>query len=93
LRVGAGLATARDIPHDCAEWLAEGARHGPVQDGCVLRGGRGGADLLALRALANQPLRRLAKIDPDPVAAWRRGDATAVDALARLELGRLGLRR
>ena len=42
LRVGGGVATARDIPHDCAEWLAEGARHGPVQDGCVLRGGRGG---------------------------------------------------
>jgi hypothetical protein len=51
-----------------------------------------GRDLLALRALANQPLRRPAKIDADPVAAWRRGDPTTVDALAALELRRLGVR-
>jgi hypothetical protein len=57
-----------------------------------LRGGTAGRDLLALRALANQPLRRLAKVDADPVAAWRRGDASTVDALAQLELRRLGLR-
>jgi hypothetical protein len=57
-----------------------------------LRAGPAGRDLLALRALANQPLRRLAKVDPDPVAAWRRGDDSTVDALARLELRRLGLR-
>ena len=57
-----------------------------------LRGGPGGADLLALRALANQPLRKLAKLDTDPVAAWRRGDKSTVDALAGLELKGLGLR-
>jgi hypothetical protein len=57
-----------------------------------LREGGAGRDLLALRALANQPLRRLARIDPDPVAAWRRADESTVDALAALELRRLGLR-
>jgi hypothetical protein len=52
-----------------------------------------GQDLLALRALANQPLRRLSTVDEDPVAAWRRGDTAVVAALAGLELRRLGLRR
>jgi hypothetical protein len=57
-----------------------------------LRGDTAGRDLLALRALAHQPLRRLARVDPDPVAAWRRSDQSTVDALAALELRRLGLR-
>ncbi|MBL7256172.1 hypothetical protein [Paractinoplanes lichenicola] len=51
-----------------------------------------GRDLLALRALASQPLNRLAKLGPDIAQSWRNGDATAVDALAELELKRLGLR-
>jgi hypothetical protein len=54
--------------------------------------GEAGRDLLALRALASQPLRRLAALDPDIAAAWRRGDPAAVNALADLELRRLGLR-
>lgn len=49
-------------------------------------------DLFALRALARQPLPALARIDPDPAAAWRRGDPEAVRALAALELAGLGLR-
>jgi hypothetical protein len=57
-----------------------------------LRSDTAGRDLLALRALANQPLRRLTRIDADPVAAWRRGDQETVDALAALELRRLGVR-
>ncbi len=57
-----------------------------------IRSGQGGADLLALRALAGQPLRRLSKVDSDPVAAWRRGDPQVVTDLASLELRRLGLR-
>lgn len=57
-----------------------------------LRGGVAGRDLLALRALATQPLRRLAAIDPDVSAAWRRGDPSTVEALAALELRGLGLR-
>jgi hypothetical protein len=57
-----------------------------------IRAGAGGADLLALRALANQPLRRLARVHEDPVAAWRSGDQRVVTDLAALELRRLGLR-
>jgi hypothetical protein len=57
----------------------------------ALRGFRGGRDLLALRALANQPLRRLVRIDADPANAWRDGDDRAVEALAALELRSLGL--
>ncbi|MGN9804530.1 hypothetical protein [Micromonospora sp. L32] len=51
-----------------------------------------GRDLLALRALTGQPLRKLTRIDPDVAEAWRRGDDATVDALAALELRRLGLR-
>lgn len=58
----------------------------------ALRRASAGRDLLALRALATQPLRRLAAVGPDPVNAWREGDAEAVDALAALELRSLGLR-
>jgi hypothetical protein len=49
-------------------------------------------DLFALRALASQPLPVLARISPDPVAAWRRGDRTVINALAEVELDRTGLR-
>ncbi|NNH54440.1 hypothetical protein HLB15_19615, partial [Promicromonospora citrea] len=49
--------------------------------------------LLALRALANQPLRALARVTDDPVAAWRSGDEDTIRALADLELRSLGLRR
>ncbi|MEU2616030.1 hypothetical protein ABZ570_31330 [Micromonospora sp. NPDC007271] len=51
-----------------------------------------GRDLLALRALAGQPLGRLARIAPDVAEGWRRGDDATVDALAALELRRLGLK-
>ncbi len=57
-----------------------------------LRRGRAGRDLLALRALANQPLRRLAPIHPDPANAWRDGEEAVVNSLASLELRTLGLR-
>jgi hypothetical protein len=57
-----------------------------------LRGVPAGRDLLALRALATQPLGRLAKLDPEIATAWREGDPAAVEALARLQLRGLGLR-
>lgn len=57
-----------------------------------LRTGPAGNDLLALRALANQPLRRIAALGDDPVGAWRRGELSTVDSLATLELHSLGLR-
>ena len=48
-------------------------------------------DLFALRALARQPLHRLARISDDPAGAWRRGDPTIVRELAGLELHDSGL--
>ncbi len=49
-------------------------------------------DLLALRALTRRPMQQLLKICPDPAAAWRRDDRTALRKLAALELRTLGLR-
>ncbi|WP_392542168.1 hypothetical protein [Oryzobacter telluris] len=49
-------------------------------------------DLFALRAMANQPMPRLAKVSHDPAGAWRRGDPEVVRALATLELKDCGIR-
>ncbi|MGB7449884.1 MAG: hypothetical protein WA892_12250 [Ornithinimicrobium sp.] len=49
-------------------------------------------ELLALRALVNQPARRLTDLTPDPLGQWRAGDAELIDALMALELQRAGLR-
>lgn len=49
--------------------------------------------LLALRALARQPLGALARVGPDPAGAWRRGEPDVVRALAELELVEAGLAR
>lgn len=51
-----------------------------------------GIDLLALRALANQKLATLARVDPDAMAAWRRGDDRVLRELASLELKSSGVR-
>ena len=48
-------------------------------------------DLFALRAMSHQPMHRLARVSPDPVRAWREGDADVVRALAVLELKDAGL--
>ena len=48
-------------------------------------------DLFALRALAHQPLHRLAAISSDPVQAWRDRDRGVVRRLALLELRDSGL--
>lgn len=58
----------------------------------TLRSKPSGRDLLALRALTQQPLRRLVRIHPDPATAWRDGEAAAMQSLADLELRTLGLR-
>jgi len=50
-----------------------------------------GRDLLALRALAGRSLDELTRLGPDIAQSWRNGDAEAIDALAALELRRLGL--
>jgi hypothetical protein len=51
-----------------------------------------GEQLLALRALANRPLRRLTAVSADPVGAWRRQDFGAIRGLAALELRSAGIR-
>jgi hypothetical protein len=51
-----------------------------------------GEQLLALRALANRPLPKLAAIHEDPVAAWRNDDTIAIRGLAALELRSAGVR-
>jgi len=58
----------------------------------TLRRAPTGRDLLALRALARQPLRRLVTMGPDLANGWRDGDPATLDALAALELRSLGLR-
>lgn len=49
-------------------------------------------DLFALRALANQPMRVLAKVSDDPAGAWRARDPDVIRRLAVLELADVGLR-
>ena len=49
-------------------------------------------DLFALRALARQPMHRLATVSDDPAGAWRRRDEGVVRRLAVLELRDVGLR-
>lgn len=49
-------------------------------------------DLFALRAMANQPMERLARVTHDPAGAWRRGEPDVVRALAVLELRECGIK-
>jgi hypothetical protein len=53
---------------------------------------RADVDLLALRAATSAPLDELARLGPEPVGRWRRGEPGAAEALAALELRALGLR-
>lgn len=59
----------------------------------TLAGTPAGEQLLALRALANRPLAKLAAVSIDPVGAWRRDDLIAVRGLANLELRSAGVAR
>lgn len=51
----------------------------------------GALELLALRALARQPLRRLARLGDDPAGRFRDGDPVLVRQLANLELRSCGV--
>jgi hypothetical protein len=51
----------------------------------------GSTELLALRALTRQPLRRLAPLGPDLAGRFRNGDPVLVDQLAALELQSCGV--
>ncbi|MET0734992.1 MAG: hypothetical protein ABWY55_05020 [Microbacterium sp.] len=55
---------------------------------------RAGADidLLALRALSNQKITTIARVDGQAMAAWRRGDDAVMRRLAALELESSGIR-
>ena len=50
-----------------------------------------GAQLLALRALANRPLHQLTAVTTDPVGAWRAADPRAIHGLAAIELRSAGI--
>lgn len=52
----------------------------------------GALELLALRALTRQPLRRLARLGDDPAGRFRDGDPVIVRQLADLELRSCGVR-
>lgn len=49
-------------------------------------------DLWSLRALSRQKMSKITRIDPDPVAAWRRADPEVLRQLAALELRSAGVR-
>lgn len=52
-----------------------------------------GRNVLALRALTNQPTARLTAISADPVGDWRRGDTEVIARLATMEMRHSGVRR
>lgn len=58
----------------------------------LLRRGPDTTDLLALRALTNQRVAVIARVAPDALSAWRRGDPEVMRQLADLELRSLGIR-
>ncbi len=64
-----------------------------ARDHRAARALRGDAELWALRAALHRPLPELARLGPDPVGRWRRGEPGAAEALAALEQRALGLRR
>ena len=53
---------------------------------------RDDVDLWALRAALTRPLDELARLGPDPVGRWRRGEPGAAEQLAGLERRAQGLR-
>ncbi|RRO18016.1 hypothetical protein EIL87_07040 [Saccharopolyspora rhizosphaerae] len=74
-----------------AVWLPRRIRYARAAGQAVAMRAQG-PDLLALRALAELPPRRLARIGTEPAAAWRAGDAEVIAQLAELRLASLGLR-
>lgn len=74
-------------------WLPRRVRRSRRIAVCAeLRTTAAGLDLLAARAMARQPLTRLARGYPDLASGWRRGDPSAVATLAAWELRAAGLR-
>jgi hypothetical protein len=73
-----------------SRWLPDRLRWS--RESTAARALRGDVELLALRAATSSSLHELAALGPDPVTRWRAGHADAAEALAALELRRLGLR-
>lgn len=92
ITVGIGIAVL-PIAMILAVWLVPRIRfvRGAGRMRVLLRGGAA-VDLLALRALSNQKLGTIAKIDQDAMGAWRRGDTDVMRKLASLELRSAGIR-
>ena len=73
-------------------WLPSRLRYAREAGAARALAGTPDLDILAARALATAPLSLLATLPPGTGSAWHAGDPAALRALARLELGRLGLR-
>jgi len=71
------------------QWLPRRVRYAREAGAAVKL--QGDTELLALRAATSSPLRSLARLGPEPVARWLRGEPGAAEALASLELARLGV--
>jgi hypothetical protein len=94
LALGLGLATAlAPISIVIAVWLYVriGFVRAAMQSQRFIDAGED-LDLFALRAMARQPMRALAKVSDDPAGAWRRQDRAVIRELALLELRDQGLR-
>lgn len=87
------IARARFVrQHRAAQALIHGHGPGGAEDAAAARPyDAPNLELFALRALSHQPLPVLARIDRDPVGAWRRGDLAVTEELARLELRATGI--
>ena len=72
-----------------ARWVPRRVHHAR-EAGAVLALHRD-VDALALRAATTLPLHRLARLGPDPVARWRRGEPGAAGQLAALQCQEYGV--
>jgi len=94
IAMGLGLATALvPIMVVLAVWLYLRVRfvRNAIQSQRFIDAGED-LDLFALRAMATQPMRALARVSDDPAGAWRRQDREVIRRLALLELRDQGLR-
>lgn len=89
----AGVGTALVLVLVVAPWYVPSRLRFVVTASLVSRylARDGDPDLLALRALARQPVGRVVRRVPDAAARWRAGDPEAIAALAAMELREVGV--